>query len=129
MNNELRKIIYVEDDEIVSEIVQMTLEDLGDFEVRCFSSGQQLVNNIPQINEQLLLIDMMMPEMDGIETVTRLQEVLKEDMLPFIFMTARAQNHEQQVYKEMGALGVIVKPFDPLQLSDQIRELWNSRHE
>jgi two-component system OmpR family response regulator len=70
----------------------------------------------------------MMPKMDGPETLRQLRRLPNAASVPVIFMTARAQVHEQAAHRALGALGVIVKPFDPMTLSLQIREIWDLRH-
>lgn len=124
MSHALKKILYVEDDESIAEIVKMSLEDIGGFEVlHCFS-GQGALKEVIDYNPQLILMDVMMPEMDGPETMLHMQAMPDVADIPIIFMTARAQIQEQKQYMELGAIGVIVKPFDPITLPDQICELW-----
>ena len=120
----LKKLLYVEDDESIAEIVMMSLQELGGFEVRHCSSGQEALDVIVSYAPQLVLMDVMMPGMDGPETLTRIRQLPDMQNLPVIFMTAKAQTHEQQAYFGLGAIGVIVKPFDPMTLGDQVRELW-----
>lgn len=121
---ELKKILYVEDDEDIAEIATMTLEEIGGFEVKHCLSGVQALDNLATYNPQLILMDVMMPEMDGPETLKHMQQKGIADNIPVIFMTAKAQTHEQEEYKKMGAVGVIVKPFDPMALCDTIKALW-----
>jgi two-component system OmpR family response regulator len=128
MSKTLEKILYVEDDEDIAEIAQMILEDIGGFEVMHCSSGQKALDAYPNYNPQLVLMDVMMPKMDGPETLENLRKMPEEKDTPVIFMTAKAQTHEQVAYRNMGALGVIVKPFDPETLCDHINALWERRH-
>ncbi|WP_417480906.1 response regulator [Maricaulis sp.] len=127
MTDELKRILYVEDVASIATVAVMVLEDLGGFEVRHFLSGQAALEALPDFAPQLLLLDVMMPGMDGPETLRRIRELPEGRDLPAIFMTAKAQVHEQDEYIAMGALGVIVKPFEPISLSDTIREMWNTR--
>ncbi|WP_417493167.1 response regulator [Maricaulis sp.] len=127
MTDELKRILYVEDVASIATVAVMVLEDLGGFEVRHFLSGQAALDALPDFAPQLLLLDVMMPGMDGPETLRRIRELPEGRGLPAIFMTAKAQVHEQDEYIAMGALGVIVKPFEPISLSDTIREMWNTR--
>tara|TARA_R110000765_G_scaffold50657_1_gene102846 strand:+ start:1845 stop:2096 length:252 start_codon:yes stop_codon:yes gene_type:complete len=76
---------------------------------------------------QLVLLDVMMPGMDGPEALRRIRQLPQGRDLPAIFMTAKAQVHEQDEYIAMGALGVIVKPFEPVSLSATIRQMWKTR--
>jgi len=125
----LRSILYVEDDEDIAEVTMMTLQMLGGFDVVHCNSGQRALDRFASVAPQLVLMDVMMPEMDGPETLRRLrQQSGAAERVPVIFMTARAQLHEQAAYRALGALGVIVKPFDPITLGTQIAEIWESRH-
>lgn len=126
MKEKLKKILYVEDDEDIAEVGQMTLEDIGGFDVKYCSSGKAALESFIEYRPQLVLMDVMMPEMDGTETLSKLRELDGGENTPVIFMTAKAQTHEQISYIKMGVLGVIVKPFDPMKLCDDIILLWES---
>jgi len=125
MTTNLKRILYVEDDEDIAEVAVMALEALGNFEVTHCLSGKSAIESYLSVAPQLVLIDVMMPEMDGLETITELTKEYGPSLAPFIFMTARAQLHEQAVYREMGALEVIIKPFDPLTLCGDIEKVWS----
>jgi CheY-like chemotaxis protein len=127
MSSALRTILYVEDDLDIAEVALMTLQDLGGFEVVHCDSGPAALRSFASVAPQMVLMDVMMPEMDGPETMRRLRNEPGGAEIPVVFMTARAQVHEQAIYRQLGALGVIVKPFDPMALNQQIRELWESR--
>jgi CheY-like chemotaxis protein len=127
MIEELRKILYVEDVAPIAMVTVMALEDLGGFHVRHYLSGQEALAALPADSPQLALLDVMMPGMDGPEVLRRIREMPEGRDLPAIFITAKAQVHEQDEYIAMGALGVIVKPFEPISLSDTIRHMWQSR--
>lgn len=124
MAEKLKKILYVEDDEDIAEVTTMTLEGLGGFEVKHCASGQQALDAFSAYKPQLVLMDVMMPVMDGPKMLEHLRKLPQGEVTPVVFMTAKAQTHEQAAYKEIGALGVIVKPFDPLTLCEDIKKLW-----
>jgi two-component system, OmpR family, response regulator len=71
----------------------------------------------------VILLDVMMPEIDGIETLARLRGLPGHAQTPVIFMTARTMEHERSRYMELGALGVIAKPFDPMTLAKNVRDI------
>lgn len=123
----LSKILYVEDDVDIAMVAKLTLEAVGGFEVLHCASGQEALDAFPGYDPQLVLVDVMMPQMDGIQTFENLRMLPQAQNTPIIFMTARAQTHEQADYLKLGALGVIVKPFDPMTLSDYIRDFWEHR--
>jgi len=121
---QLKKILYVEDDESIAEVVMMTLEDFGDFQVQHCPSGQEAVDAFSVFKPDLVLLDVMMPGMDGPTALQHIRKLPGGSSIPVIFMTAKAQVHQQQEYLDLGALGVIVKPFDPTTLCDQLRQLY-----
>lgn len=124
MTDSLSRILYVEDDASIAEIVMVTLEDLGGFTARHCDGGQKALETVLDFAPQLILMDVMMPGLSGPETLEILNTMPVAREVPVIFMTAKAQRHEQAAYRDLGAIGVIVKPFDPITLSDQITELW-----
>lgn len=123
-NEELQTILYVEDEADIREIAKIALEEVGKFKVFYCSNGKELVEKAPDLKPELLLLDVMMPEMDG---PTALQEVRKlpyYQNIPVIFMTAKIQPEEIARYQGMRAVDVITKPFDPMNLSELIRSIW-----
>jgi two-component system, OmpR family, response regulator len=79
----------------------------------------------PPVRTLLILMDVMMPVMDGPRTLEKLRLMPATRDIPVVFMTAKAQLHEQEAYMKLGAAGVIVKPFDPLTLTEQVEDVWN----
>lgn len=124
MSETLHTILYVEDDASIAETAVMALEDLGGFNVTHCASGREALQRIEGVAPQLILMDVMMPGMDGPETLTQLRRLPGVRDIPVVFMTAKAQKHEQDAYLAIGAVGVVVKPYDPLTLSSDIVEMW-----
>ena len=124
----LDKILYVEDDADIAEVTIMTMQELGNFNVKHCISGKKCIEEVVKFDPDLIILDMMMPDMDGIETLHQLKtiEIVKD--IPVIFMTAKMQNHERQSYLNEGAIGVIMKPFDPMKLCDEIRKIWQDNN-
>ena len=125
MSAVLKDIMLVEDDASIAEIATLTLEDLGGFNVVHCASGFEALAILKKQRPQLILMDVMMPQMDGRETFRQIREEMKILDLPIIFMSARTQTHEQAEYASLGAAGMIPKPFDPMQLSDVVRRMWH----
>ncbi len=121
---ELQRITYVEDEPHIREIVQLALEELGGFKLQCCESGMQALDTAPQFHPDLVLLDVMMPGMNGIQTFRSLKQIPEFADTPIIFVTAKAQKHEIQQYKSLGAIEVIPKPFDPVTLPSEIRGIW-----
>ena len=122
--SELKRITYVDDEPDIRFIVTGVLEKLGGFEVQACASGGEAVEVAPGFAPDLILLDMMMPGMDGIETFKqlRLNEALSKT--PVVFVTAKAQDHEVECYLELGAADVVVKPFKTLELPSRLESIW-----
>ncbi len=127
MNKELKTIMLVEDEPDILEIARLSLEATAPFTVHTCNSGQKAIAMAAAIKPDLIVLDMMMPGMDGITTLKKLRENADLGNIPVIFMTAKAQQHEMKNYVENGALGVISKPFDPMQLASQIMQIWGNQ--
>lgn len=121
-------VLYVEDDTDIRTVAEMALDGEG-FELVICESGQEALSQAAGITPDLLLLDVMMPGMDGPTTLLKLREFPHLAHVPAIFMTARVQPEEVAQYKAMGAVGVISKPFDPMTLSEQIHSLLERREE
>ncbi len=114
----MAKILYVDDEADIREVAQMALELEPSLEVRACGSGAEALRIVPEWMPDLILLDVMMPEMDGPTTLRALREHGQE--APVVFITARSQASEQQALIAAGALGVISKPFDPMKLADAV---------
>lgn len=125
---ELERIMHIEDDLSIQEITRVALEIVGGFTVLSCSSGAQGLAEIDRFAPQLILLDVMMPGMDGPETLSRLRQLPGSAALPVVFMTAKVQSHEIDIYRNLGAAEVIIKPFDPMTLADQISAIWTQTH-
>jgi len=116
----IQKILLVDDDSNIQMIAQMGLEDRSDWNLVLASSGREALEKAVNEKPDIILLDIMMPGMDGKETFSKLKEQPTSANIPIIFMTAKVQTHEIETYLKMGASGVITKPFDPMTLSQDI---------
>ncbi|NOQ13737.1 MAG: response regulator [Methyloprofundus sp.] len=121
----LKKILYVEDDPDIQRIAQIALEKVGGFDVKACNSGAEALAVVTEFMPDLILLDMMLPEMDGLEIQGILRQSARTRSISVVFMTAKVQENDVESYRSSGALGVIAKPFNPMTLADQLRELWN----
>ncbi|PZV16332.1 MAG: response regulator [Leptolyngbya sp.] len=122
-----KRILVVDDEERIREVVRMCLVKLAQWEVMVASSGEDAIQAaIAQVPDAILL-DVSMPGMNGLETLQHLQRHPQTISIPVIFLTAKVQPNEQLQYKQLGVAGLIVKPFDPIQISQEISQLlgWN----
>lgn len=115
------RVLYVDDDPDIREIAQMSLELDPEFEVRTGASGRDCLAIAAEWLPHLVLLDVMMPEMDGPETLQRMKADPALCETPVVFITARAQTHEVQCLLALGAQGLIAKPFDPTTLAEAAR--------
>lgn len=127
MGQTLDRITYVEDDADIRAIAEIVLGTVGGYTLDICASGTETLEKAPAFGPDLILLDVMMPGIDGMETFRRLKAIPETSKVPVIFMTAKAQKHEVQAYKDMGAIDVIPKPFDPVQLPRDINAIW-TRH-
>lgn len=125
--NTLQRVLYVEDEPDIQAVARLALEMVGGLTVHICSSGEQALLEAPAFEPQLILLDVMMPGMDGPGTLGALLERPALMDVPVVFMTAKVQPQEVVHYTQLGALGVIAKPFDPMSLASQVRRLWESR--
>ncbi len=126
MAQELKNILYVEDEADIRAVARLALEAVGGFSVTICSSGAEALERAPDVRPDLILLDVMMPGMDGVDTLRALRDLPETATTPVIFMTAKAQQSEIRNFRELGALDVIPKPFDPMALSDQIRKIYRA---
>jgi two-component system OmpR family response regulator len=125
----LRTVLYVDDDLDIREIVQIALELTQSLTVHTAPSGEQALTLARALRPDLVLLDVMMPGLDGPGTLRRMRDDPVTASIPVIFMTAKAMPKEVALFQEMGAIGVIAKPFDPLHLSTQVASLWQGLQE
>lgn len=124
---ELTKILYAEDEPDIQIVVETIFESFGKYELKTCSDGIEVLDNIKEYQPDLVLLDIMMPKLDGLSVFSKLQENEKTKNFPVIFMTAKVQSHEVESYLETGALGIITKPFDPLNLCSEIEAIWQKQ--
>lgn len=125
---ELKKILYAEDEPDIREIATLALETIGGFEVRTCNSGESVVDMARAFDPDLVLLDVMMPGVDGPGAMGALRQTPEFRSTPVVFMTAKVMTNELARFRQLGALDVITKPFDPATLSDQIRQIWEDHH-
>ncbi|MEM5492642.1 response regulator [Hoeflea sp. AS16] len=123
---ETLKILYVDDEDDIREIAVMALELDSGIAARSCDSGAGALETATQWTPDLILLDVMMPDMDGPETLARLRQEPATSDIPVVFITARTQSEDIERFMELGATSVISKPFDPMTLAEQARTLLTS---
>lgn len=122
---ELARILYAEDEPDIQTVARLALEMVGGFTVKMCDNGQALLQAYADFVPDLIMLDVMMPGLDGPATLAALRE--RDVDIPVVFMTAKVQPQEIEAFKQMGALDVIAKPFDPMQLAQQVRAIWEKQ--
>ena len=121
---QLTTLLYVDDEPDIREIVEMALGLVDNLNVSTCASGELALREIPTLRPDLVLLDVMMPVMDGPTALGRMRADAALAAIPVIFVTAKAMPNEIAHFCQLGAAGVIAKPFDPMQLGQQVLTIW-----
>ncbi|WP_172299420.1 response regulator [Pseudoruegeria sp. HB172150] len=121
---DLNKILHVDDDEDVRVITEMALALGGGLELKQCDSGKSAIEACMTYDPDLLLLDLMMPHMTGEEAWDEIRKIPGKENIAAVFLTAKADAATTERILSKGALGVIPKPFDPMQLFSKVQELW-----
>ncbi|OYQ31754.1 hypothetical protein CHU95_21740 [Niveispirillum lacus] len=124
----LERILYVEDEEMLRTVTNLALTRIGKFKVELCDSGTKAVEMAKQFKPDLVMLDVMMPVMDGPATLRALQDDPETAHIPVVFITAKVQPREVEAFRTMGVVDVIAKPFEPLGLAGQVRAIWDRFH-
>lgn len=124
---DLKCILHVDDDTEILELTNLALGLVGGFEVHQFDKGEDALKHITDINPDLLLLDVMMPNMDGPELLSAIRKVAGFEDVPAIFMTARSNAKDDETLSVPGVLGSVAKPFDPIALPEELKRIWMSQ--
>jgi len=122
----LNRICYVEDDEDIQRIVRMSLERVGKMTVEVVGDPLLAIDRIREFKPELVMLDWMMPGMDGPTLFRKMRENAETRDLPVVFITAKAAQRDLDDLRAMGAAATISKPFSPKDLPDQLRAIWNA---
>ena len=120
----LQRVMCIEDDPDIRTILEFSLATVGGLTVLCCAGGRAAVASAPGFRPDLVLLDVMMPDMTGPETLLALRQLPAMRRVPVVFMTAKAMPDEVEQLLQHGATGLIVKPFDPMSLARDILPFW-----
>ena len=118
-----KRVLVIDDEEDIREIARDSLEIMGGYEVLTANSGTEGLTDARAQQPDVILLDMMMPGMDGSATFQRLQDDATTRDIPVILLTAKVQASDQLRFAELGVAGVIAKPFDPISLASQVAQI------
>ena len=121
----LRRVCCVEDDDDIGRIVRLSLEKIGKMTVDLVADPALAIDSMIAFRPDLVMLDWMMPGMDGPSLLRKMREVPETRALPVVFVTAKASQPELAELRALGAAGTISKPFAPKDLAEQLRAIWN----
>ena len=124
---DLQRILYVEDEADIRAVAKVALQLVGGFTLELCTDGAEALRDAAGYAPDMILLDVMMPGMDGLSTLEALRAVPSLAGVPVAFMTAKVQPDEIAYFKSLGALGVIPKPFDAMRLAERVRTMWSDR--
>lgn len=119
----IRTVLLVDDDPDIRMVGELALSGVGGLDTRVAASGPDAIAAVIADPPDVILLDVMMPEVDGPETFARLRADARSAAIPVVFCTAKTQRHEVERLRNLGAAGVISKPFDPMSLAEQVRNI------
>ncbi|MGA6097865.1 response regulator [Stutzerimonas marianensis] len=125
----LKRILHVEDVPSIQVVTRIALEKLGGFQVLSCASAQQALEQAAAFAPDLILLDMMLPEMDGLELLRQLSSRIDLQRIPVVLLTGQQYPAELNELRHLGVRKLLQKPFDPLQLATQLNEIWEREHE
>lgn len=126
----LQRILHVEDVPSIQVVTRIALQKLGGFEVLSCASGQEALDQVRQFEPDMILLDLSLPEMDGIELLRQLASVIDLQHTTVVLLTGQADDPADPAeLRRLGLRKLLKKPFDPLQLATQLKEVWNAEHE
>lgn len=120
-----KKVLLIDDEDDIREVATLTLETMADFEVISAANGMSGLLKAREEQPDFILLDVMMPGIDGVTTFLQLQASEATRGIPVIFMTAKVQPADRKRLSDLGAKGIIAKPFDPMTLSNEVLALLN----
>lgn len=126
---ELERLMYIEDEPDIRLVAEIALAQVAGFNVKICKDGNEGLAFINDFKPQLVLLDVMMPGMDGPQILNKIKALDEFKQIPIVFITAKAQAEEIAKLKKLGAESVITKPFNPMTLGDNIRTIWRNHHE
>lgn len=123
---DLQRILYVEDDDDIREVTEMALTLVAGFSVCACSSGAEAVKVATSFMPDMIVLDVMMPIMDGPATMASLRTERILASTPVVFLTAKVTRAAIEEYESLGVAGIIRKPFNPLTIGSQLEDIWVS---
>jgi CheY-like chemotaxis protein len=126
----LQRILHIEDVPSIQVVTRIALEKLGGFEVLSCATGQEALEQVQRFAPDLILLDVMLPQMGGMELLRQLSQMIDLQQTPVVLLTGQPEEPaDADELQQLGVRKVLQKPFDPLQLANQLEDIWNAEHE
>ena len=125
----LKRILHVEDVPSIQIVTRIALEKIGGFEVLSCASAQAALAEVQAFAPDLILLDVMLPNIEGIERLRQLGKLIDLEQTPVVLLTGHLDPERRLELRQLGVRAVLQKPFDPLQLTAQLRAIWIAEHE
>lgn len=125
----LQRILHVEDVPSIQVVTRIALEKLGGFQILSCASAAQALAQVRQFDPDMILLDVELPQMDGIELLHQLSQLIDLQRTPVVLLTGQKQPAELAELRHLGVRQLLLKPFDPLQLASQLNAIWEAEHE
>jgi len=124
----LKHIVCIDDDENILLVARLALKTMGGYRVSAFSDSWNALREVRHLRPDMILLDAIMPGMDGPTVLKTLRENMEVSNIPIFFLTAKTAPEDAEYFLSIGADGVLNKPFDPMTLAKQVKELWEQWH-
>ena len=121
----LKSILIVEDEPDIQMLAEMSLKDIGQLNVKIANDGAEALEVLKHWRPDLILMDIMMPNLTGPQTIARLREDAVTATIPVVFMTAKSEHEGLDGYRRLGAADIIIKPFEPMTLAAQLHRIYD----
>ena len=124
----LERVLYIEDEEDIRIVADIALKTIGGLDTRCCASGPEGLATLETFPAQLILLDVMMPGMDGPSVLSEIRNNSQYQNTPVVFITAKVQADEVDQLLSLGANAVISKPFEPMDMAQKLKDIWEDFH-
>jgi CheY-like chemotaxis protein len=118
-----KRVLVIDDEELIQEVIQASLEDIGEWSVLLASSGSEGLTVAASQSPDVILLDVSMPVMNGIETLKKLRDNSTTQEIPVIFLTAKVQPTDKAIFSQLDVAGLIAKPFEVMTLAQQVAKI------
>ncbi len=125
----LQRILHIDDVPSIQVVTRIALEKLGGFQILSCASGAEALAQVRKFDPDMILLDLELPQMDGIELLQQLSQLIDLQCTPVVLLTGRNESVELDDLRQLGVRELLLKPFDPLLLATQLNAIWEAEHE